>query len=328
MDYRIDLLSNPIKISEQNWQIGITPVVSIITLTYNQENYIKDCLNGLLSQKTTFPVQILVHDDASTDCTRKIIKNFEHKYPNLIYCYLQKSNTYSSLEKQTLRAPFYNLIEGDYIAFCEGDDYWIDPLKLQKQFEFLETNPSYGLVHTNCLVSKKGKLVPIQEKERVNNGSVFLDLIAHNFFISTLTVCMRTELYKYCKRVLHTEKGMHPNWKMEDYPLWLEASLKTNIGYIPDNTAYYRILPESASHSTDKYKRYQFFESVYNIKFYYIMRELVNDNIKEKIFLDYYAGLLQYSKFCKYRAFNGLIKLISNGKGSKLTITFLKGLIL
>lgn len=125
-------------------------LVSIICTTYNHEKYISYAIDGFLMQKTNFKYEILVNDDASTDNTAKILKEYQKKYPDLLKVIYQKENQYSKgiivtnilLEKA----------KGKYIAFCEGDDYWIDENKLQKQVDFLEKNKNYSAVVHNTLV--------------------------------------------------------------------------------------------------------------------------------------------------------------------------------
>ena len=113
--------------------------VSVFCATYNQEKYIRKCLDSLVSQKTTFKYEILVHDDASTDKTAEIIGEYEKKYPELIKPLYQKENQYSKGIRITERYQ-YSRAQGKYIAFCEGDDFWCDDYKLQKQYDILESN--------------------------------------------------------------------------------------------------------------------------------------------------------------------------------------------
>lgn len=117
-------------------------VVTILTLAYNHEPYIRQCLDGIVMQQTTFTFELLIHDDASTDGTADIIREYESKYPNIIKPIYQKENQYS--KKIPIGVTYlYPRAKGKYIALCEGDDYWTDPLKLQKQVDFLEANPEY-----------------------------------------------------------------------------------------------------------------------------------------------------------------------------------------
>lgn len=120
------------------------PLVSICCITYNHENYIRNAIEGFLIQKTDFPFEIIIHDDASTDSTANIIKEYEKKFPDLIKPIYQIENQHSKGRKATPIA--FKAARGKYIALCEGDDYWIDPLKLQKQITEMKN-------HQNCYIS-------------------------------------------------------------------------------------------------------------------------------------------------------------------------------
>lgn len=133
----------------RNWVGDINnPLVSIRCTAYNHEQYIRDALNGFLIQETTFPFEVIVHDDASTDNTTKIIKEYENKYPNIIKPIYETENQYSKHDGSFSRI-INEKIKGKYIAFCEGDDYWINKNKLQMQIEYLESHSNCKLVLTN-----------------------------------------------------------------------------------------------------------------------------------------------------------------------------------
>lgn len=121
--------------------ISNLPLVSICCITYNHCDFIRQCLDGFLMQKTDFAFEIIVHDDASTDGTTDIVKEYEMKYPKLFKVIIQKENQYS--KGVNILSNVFGCATGKYIAYCEGDDYWTDPLKLQKQLDFLENNPTY-----------------------------------------------------------------------------------------------------------------------------------------------------------------------------------------
>lgn len=123
-------------------------MVSICCLAYNQEQFIAQTLQSFVDQKTTFPIEILIHDDASTDATPQIIRQFEEKYPELIKPIYQTENQYSK-KIPISRTYQFPRAKGKYIAFCEGDDYWIDPDKLQKQVDYMESHPDCTLCFTN-----------------------------------------------------------------------------------------------------------------------------------------------------------------------------------
>lgn len=132
------------------------PLVSIMCLSYNHENFIGKALEGFLMQKTNFDFEIIIHDDASTDNTVTIIKNFETEYPNIIKPIFQTINQYSNKEVNIWTDFTFPACSGKYIAICEGDDYWTDPLKLQKQVDFLEQNPEYVITWTDYSNLKDG----------------------------------------------------------------------------------------------------------------------------------------------------------------------------
>ena len=136
--------------------------VSIVCLSYNNEKYIGQMLDSLICQRTTFNYEILIHDDASTDNTQQIIGRYAKAYPKLIKPILQTENQYSKGVSPNMTFN-YPRVKGKYVAFCEGDDYWANPNKLQSQFEIMETNPKCSIcVHETQCVSPDGE--PIRQK--------------------------------------------------------------------------------------------------------------------------------------------------------------------
>lgn len=129
----------------QNWQVknADKPLLSIRCTAYNHENFIAQALEGFLMQKTNFPFEIVVHDDASSDNTANIIREYEKKYPLIIKAIYETENQYSKHDGSLARI-MNEATKGKYIAFCEGDDYWIDENKLQMQVDFLEANSEYS----------------------------------------------------------------------------------------------------------------------------------------------------------------------------------------
>ena len=117
----------------------MSATVSVICLAYNHEKYIRKTLEGFVKQKTNFSVEYIIHDDASTDSTASIVREFEEKYPDLIKPIYQKENQYSKGVPITRNLQMQ--VQGKYIAFCEGDDYWIDEYKLQKASCFYGATP-------------------------------------------------------------------------------------------------------------------------------------------------------------------------------------------
>lgn len=128
-------------------------LVSIHCLVYNHEPYIRKCLEGFVMQKTDFRFEAIVHADASTDKSAAIIREYAEKFPDIIKPIYQAENQYSQKNGAIGRA-ISAKTRGKYIALCEGDDYWTDPLKLQKQVDFLENHPDYSMTCTDSIVQK------------------------------------------------------------------------------------------------------------------------------------------------------------------------------
>ena len=135
-------------------------LVSVCCITYNHAPYIRQCLDGFLMQKTNFKYEIIIHDDCSTDGTTDVVREYADKYPNIIVPIIQDVNQYQNGNTSILASFLYPKVRGKYIAICEGDDYWIDPLKLQKQVDLLEKNLDVGLCFTdfNRLFQNKNKI--------------------------------------------------------------------------------------------------------------------------------------------------------------------------
>lgn len=119
----------------------MTPLLTIVTITYNHEQHIRQCIKGVLTQKTSFPVEYIIAEDCSTDGTKAICEEYATKYPGIIRL-ISSDHNVGAVENEQ-RA--FLAARGTYIATCEGDDYWTDPLKLQKQVDFLESHPDYSV---------------------------------------------------------------------------------------------------------------------------------------------------------------------------------------
>jgi glycosyltransferase involved in cell wall biosynthesis len=131
--------------------MSVPPLVSVRTLTYNHEKYIAQCLEGILMQRTNFPFEVVVGEDCSTDRTQEIVLAYEKKYPDKIRAITSERNVGAA--RNIVRVQ--QACQGKYHAFCEGDDYWIDPLKLQKQVDFMEAHPDVSLCFHNVFVVKE-----------------------------------------------------------------------------------------------------------------------------------------------------------------------------
>lgn len=174
------------------WRLPVgKPVVSILCHCFNHEAYLEDTLNGFLMQKTDFPWEIVVHDDASTDHSADIIRRYAEAYPSLIKPILQTENQFS----QGLRPTFFTTkaAQGDFFAPCDADDYWLDPEKLQKQADFLRTNPKYSVCGHNAFIVESGKVIQTSKLPPINRADVSSRRLSQGWFILTFTAMFRRE---------------------------------------------------------------------------------------------------------------------------------------
>ena len=245
-------------------------MVSIWCMTYNHEPFIRQCLDGFIMQKTNFRFEAVVHDDASTDGTAAIVREYAEKYPNIIKPIFESENQYSKHDGSLDRI-MDETCTGKYIAICEGDDYWIDPLKLQKQVDFLEKNPDYSLCFTDVknYYSENKKEGEYQSShygnenrllEFLDKKEVFYKIILSKCRIQTLTVL-------YPKSLLNTISPNTIQFMMGDTPTWLDLSQIGRIKYIEECTGVYRIHKQSLSRNMDLQSRFCF--SMFEMRIYY-----------------------------------------------------------
>lgn len=175
-----------------NWKGDIDkPVVSICCITYNHEPYIEDALKGFLIQETDFPFEILIHDDASTDRTADIIREYEAKYPRLIKPIYQVENQYS--KNRVVSSFNIDRVKSDYIALCEGDDYWLSFTHLIDGCMALKSNHSISIYGAACQINKNGsKTSCIPEKSQYNLD----DYIFEAPFVTTCSLIVRASIFK------------------------------------------------------------------------------------------------------------------------------------
>ncbi|MCM1518458.1 MAG: glycosyltransferase [Pseudoflavonifractor sp.] len=179
------------------------PLVAIWSLAYNHEPYIRDCLNGFVMQQTNFPFIAIVHDDCSTDGTTQIISEYAEKYPNIIKPIYEKENQWEKSDGSLDRIAHKALFESGakYIALCEGDDYWTDPHKLQKQVAYMLEHPDCSICFHNVYV-------------KYDNGDITGQLVAEegitnrkyrNIEIFEKYIC-HTSSMLITENILHDEK--------------------------------------------------------------------------------------------------------------------------
>ena len=208
------------------------PLVSVIMITYGHEKYIEEAIKGVFLQKTNFPLELIISNDKSPDSTDEIVKNIIKYAPeNISVKYIQHPENIGMLPNliSTLK-----MAAGKYIAVCEGDDYWIDEKKLQKQTDFLEKNEDFTLTFHNVFIRNGETLrTDLDYEKRLNSKDVYtIDDLSKGNFIHTPSVVFRNMEIEF------------PEWYFSsflgDYPLWSWLSKKGKIKYFPEKMAVYR----------------------------------------------------------------------------------------
>lgn len=241
---------------EQN---NTQPLVAIKCFVYNHEPYLRDCLEGFVIQQTDFPFVAIVHDDASTDKSADIIREYATKYPDIIKPIYETENQYSKSDGSLGRImnAAVDATGAKYIAMCEGDDYWTDPRKLQKQVDLLEADMSLMAVVTdtsvvdnmgNVLTAKRGGVV----KDDIEGKYTLRDFFGtpqHAY--PTASVMYRNVHAQEIRRMLaHTANGY-----LGDWTLWIVLHTFGDFYYLNQVTTAYRINPTSVTHTCDRIGR-------------------------------------------------------------------------
>ena len=284
-------------------------MVSVYCLVYNHEKYLRRCLDGFVNQKTNFNYEVIVHDDASTDASASIIREYEEKYPDIIKPIYQSKNQFS--QKIKITSTFiYPRLRGNYIAVCEGDDYWCDMGKLQKQVDVLKKHPKCCLC-LNCVqdIAEDGHVLNrTKPYKNLKSG-----IIPQRRFIK-LAVDFNFQL----SGAMFT-KGVFSKWMENDYeykqvapvgdaPLWLHCAISGDVYYLEEIMSCYRNQangswsvrtnnPEKMRlHTQNMIQMYQKFDEYTNNRFHELCRYASVPN-------EYYCALndKNYKKLCQPR---------------------------
>lgn len=219
-------------------------MVSVCCSVYNHEKYLRKCLEGFVMQKTNFGYEVLIHDDASTDHSADIIREYEKKYPDIIKPIYQTENQYSKGAEISWEF-LYPRAKGKYIALCEGDDYWCDENKLQRQFDELENNQEASFcVHKVRWISENGELMghaypDSHEKNCVMQSSVFLSRIIQERYYQ-----YQTSSYFFRNYPIFSSVDDMPEFfkvaPVGDSPLMLLLGTEGDVIYLADELSHYR----------------------------------------------------------------------------------------
>lgn len=271
---------------------GDNPLVSIVCTTYNHEKYIEDAIRGFLTQKTDFPFEIIIHDDASTDGTRSIVRQYAERYPSLIIPIFQKENQFSKGRRVIPIATGF--AKGKYCALCEGDDFWIDGGKLQKQITIMEQKQDYRISFHPCFKGypEAGKKVFRRKMKdfflyphRLNVFSVRSVILGDGGGMPTASLVIRTDVFSGLPECFY-------GFPLGDYFLQIIASSPAGAIYIPSAMSFYRVSSKGSwsSKLSDGYE--------HKLKHWLSMREAVRA-LDESMDGEYAESFKKYMSWCE-----------------------------
>ena len=212
-----------------------SPIVSISCLVYNHSRFLRECLDGFVMQKTDFPFEAIVHDDASTDGSAEIIREYAERYPEIIRPIYEKENVFSK-DPSVCSREINKRIRGKYVAICEGDDYWTDPHKLQRQVDYMEAHPNCSLCFHRARIcyddhSQADTVYPPEQRKA--EEFTFDALLQENF--------MATNTVMYRRGAIDSSLGPLPSNIMPlDWFGHLMHAYKHDIGFLPPVMSVYR----------------------------------------------------------------------------------------
>tara|TARA_B110000971_G_C20033692_1_gene512954 strand:- start:97 stop:1068 length:972 start_codon:yes stop_codon:yes gene_type:complete len=261
------------------------PKVSVVMITYGHEKYIEQAINGVLMQKCSFCIELIIANDCSLDNTDDIVNRIIEFHPNadrIRYIKHEKNIGVS-------RNFFFAIKESraEYITLCEGDDYWIDPLKIQKQVEFLEGNDEYGLVCTDFNIYNQTS-DEMQESIFKNQPNKFP--IYDNFEEFLIEAGYMAPCTWMCKKEFFPEE--FDGYVDVTFAWLLDIFANSKVGVIMETTTVYRVLEESASHSKSISKIYERAFGLLRIQLDYIDKYKLSTKIKFTVLQKYYNMLL------------------------------------
>ena len=292
----------------RNWREQNSPLVSVVCITYNHEPYIRDAIEGFLMQETSFPFEIIIHDDASLDKTADIVKSYEEQYPKLIKGIYQTENQYSQGKKCSAIA--WSYAKGEYIALCEGDDYWTDPQKLQIQIDEMRKHPEVDMSFHPAIIKYDDNECPqiiLSRHFKINTiVNTKLVILGNGGFCPTASLIIRREVIQN-----------FPDWfyslaPVGDYFMQIFGSSRGGASYIDRTMSVYRKQFEGSwTQKMDNINNYLEFVSRFNhsIEKIDVMFNFEYHKCFQKIKADMLLTLaMRYLKINQYNSFRNYIK--------------------
>lgn len=240
--------------------------VSVLMPSYNHENTISEAIDSFLTQQCNFDTELLIGNDASIDNTFQVAKKYADKYPDKIKLINHSTNLGLLKNYKSL----ISIAQGEYFAILESDDFWTDTKKLQKQIDFLDANPNYGISYTRWERLRNGELT---EKgfDAIKLMKKYPDLLYERFLLRNIikspTVVFRRSFYeRYCD----IDEYIRLNFITFDYPVWLSLIRNSSLHFLNEPTAVYRYLSSSISNNGKLNKKIEFEDNISKIRNYII----------------------------------------------------------
>jgi glycosyltransferase involved in cell wall biosynthesis len=294
------------------------PLLSVCLITYNQVAFIRQAIESVLMQKVNFKWELVIADDFSTDGTKEIVLEYKENHPGIIRLIPRLKNVGPAKNWVDL----ITFPESKYIAYLEGDDYWTDFFKLQKQVDFLEANADYGLVFTDIdrLIVNENKYIKDYIKflnHKIVDGYIFEELM--NF--QSIYVCLSSIVYRKEIQDKHINFSIffERDWKLGDLPFLLVFARNSKIKFLNESTTVYRVLSHSASNSINPLKKYELHKSIYDVFDCYAEKYESSPDIKHKIFINANKSYLKDAFFLKDRTLSIRSRENLKSRGYQLT---------
>lgn len=225
--------------------INSQPLVTVWCITYNQVNYIKDALEGFLMQQTSFKYIVVIHDDASTDGTSEIVRQYAKDYPDIFIDYIEKENQWKKGGlPHIIQLMNSSYRQSKYIAFCEGDDYWTDPQKLQQQVDFLEANSNYSMCFHSALKKYECKVNSWILCENIKDKDYQATDLFVNWTVPTASIVCRKEVLDFYATLQNAE--MIQNY---DIFIIMSCAMVGKIRGMHEQMSVYRIQGEGLTYN-------------------------------------------------------------------------------
>ena len=241
-------------------------MIAIQVLTYNHAQYIRQCLDGIVAQRTEFPFVAVVHDDASTDGTADIVRDYAERYPDIIKPIFQTENQYSrGISPAKIAAEAVDKLNPKYKCFCDGDDYWTEPETLQLQCTYLEAHPDCAAVYTrNSFLMPSGEIKVKDESYQLGNDT--LESLLMRNHVHFITAMIRMDVYRdYFQEVRPYDK----KWLINDWAIWLYTVSRHQIKFIDHETAISRFVMDSITRPKSLKKRIKYLKCCEEIALYF-----------------------------------------------------------